>query len=195
MRFQEAKLSLSWWTLSFRGICLLMTPLFQTVCHIFDHLVRRRRNTSLLPKGWTVTGSMTKLARAAVPPPTGPGQVEVVRQTITGGKGLQTMPEGSTAGSSACSQSFWIFMRCQVWAFICSYPSWKYWQWIQHLLKPRATLVHPLLPFPASVLSFSASFLFMLGCGEVFLRSGAENPWVSWSPYPLPAFWVSLAIT
>lgn len=38
---------------------------------------------------------MTKLARAAVPPPTGPGQVEVLRQTVPGGKGLQTTPEGA----------------------------------------------------------------------------------------------------
>ena len=69
MRLQEAELSWRWWTLSFRGICLLMTPTFSdSVSHIFDHLVRRRRNTSLLPKGWTVTGSMTKLARAAIPP-------------------------------------------------------------------------------------------------------------------------------
>ena len=43
-------------------------------------------------------------------------------------------------------------------------------------IKLRATLVHPLLPFPTFVLSFSASFLFLLGCGEVFLRSGTENP-------------------
>ena len=136
-----------------------------------------------------------QVGQGCYPTTAGPGQVKVVRQTITGGKGLQTMPKGTTGVSSACFQNFWVFMRCQVWAFMCSYPSWKYWQWIQCFIKPRATLVHPLLPFPAFVLSFSASFLFMLGFGEVFLRSGTENPWVSWSPYPLKAFWVNLAIT
>ena len=149
MKLQEAKLSWRWWALSFRGICLLMAPTSSdSASQIFDHLVRRKRNVSPLLKGLTVIGSMTSLARAAVQPP----KVKVVREAVIGSRRLQALPEVNAAVSSACFQSFWVFMRCHIWTFICSYLSWKYWQWIQHFIKLSADLGAPPSPL-ASPLS------------------------------------------
>lgn len=175
-----------WWTLSFRGIGRLWLPLFSdSVSHIFDRLVRRRRNPSLLPKA-ELWQEVWPSCQGCYPTTTGPGQVKVVRQTAATGR--HTMPKGNTAVSSVCFQNFWIWNA--KFERVCSNPSCKYWQWIQHFIKLRQHLCSPFSPSPplSCPSLLPSSFCWGGGVFEIWQLRIPEYPGL----LPFAGLWVNL---